>query len=127
MIECTVDSTTIIDILRGRPQAILVLTRFAEIGLSHTTLGELILGVLKSSDRGELNKTIGVVRGMTLLHGDGDTAVMYAGIRQELERLGNMIPQNDIWIAAASIQANVPLVTRDQHFRRISGLKLVEY
>jgi tRNA(fMet)-specific endonuclease VapC len=38
-----------------------------------------------------------------------------------------MIPQNDIWIAAAALQANVPLVTRDHHFRRISQLQLVEY
>ncbi len=61
---------------------------------------------------------------MTLLHGDGNTAVIYAGLRRDLERKGKMIPQNDLWIAAASIQADVPLITRDQHFRRISQLKL---
>jgi tRNA(fMet)-specific endonuclease VapC len=127
MIECTVDSTTIIDTLRGKREVARALTQFSEIGLSHVALGELLLGVFKSSDSGELNRTLRVIRGMTLLHGDGDTAVIYAGIRRDLERQGSMIPQNDIWIAAASLQANVPLVTRDQHFRCISQLKLVEY
>jgi len=127
MIECTVDSTTIIDTLRGKLEVARALTQFSEIGISHIVLGELLLGVFKSSDSGELNRTLRVIRGMTLLHGDGDTAVIYAGIRRDLERQGSMIPQNDIWIAAVSLQANLPLVTRDQHFRRISQLQLVEY
>jgi tRNA(fMet)-specific endonuclease VapC len=127
MIECAIDSTTIIDVLRGKPEAGNVITRFSEIGISHTALGELMLGVLKSTNSQELARTLRLLRGMTLLHGDGDTAVIYAGIRRDLESFGNMIPQNDVWIAAAALQANVPLVTRDQHFRRISQLKLVEY
>jgi tRNA(fMet)-specific endonuclease VapC len=127
MIECTVDSTTIIDALRGRQLPHLISVRFSQAGISHVALGELMLGVLKSTNSQELTRTLRLVRGMTLLHGDGDTAVIYAGVRRDLERQGSMIPQNDIWIAAASIQADVPLVTRDQHFRRISQLKLVEY
>jgi len=127
MIECTFDSTTLIDTLRGKRKVGNVLTQFSEIGISHVALGELLLGVFKSSDSRESTKTLQLIRGMTLLHGDDTTAVIYAGIRRDLERQGNMIPQNDIWIAAASIQANAPLVTRDQHFRHISQLKLVEY
>ena len=127
MIECTVDSTTIIDTLRGKLEVARALTQFSEIGISHIVLGELLLGVFKSLDSGELNRTLRVIRGMTLLHGDGDTAVIYAGIRRDLERQGSTIPQNDIWIAAVSLQANLPLVSRDQHFRRISQLQLVEY
>jgi tRNA(fMet)-specific endonuclease VapC len=127
MIECTVDSTTIIDALRGRQLPHAISTRFSQAGISHVALGELMLGVLKSTDSQELTKTLRFIRGMTLLHGDGDTAVIYAGLRRDLESNGTIIPQNDIWIAAASIQADVPLVTRDQHFRRISQLKLVEY
>ena len=76
MIGCTVDSTTIIDTLRGKLEVARALTQFSEIGISHIVLGELLLGVFKSSDSGELNRTLRVIRGMTLLHGDGDTAVI---------------------------------------------------
>jgi len=127
MIDCTVDSTTLIDALRGKQLDHAISSRFSKAGISHVALGELLLGVYKSSNPQELSKTVRFVKGMTLLHGDENTAVIYAGLRHNLERQGNMIPQNDIWIAAASIQADVPLVTRDPHFRRISQLKLVEY
>jgi tRNA(fMet)-specific endonuclease VapC len=86
------------------------------------------LGAIKSSNaHRELAKMLQLVIGMTVVHGDIRTSVIYAQIRRDLERQGNIIPQNDIWIAAASIQADVPLVTRDHHFRRIGQLKLVEY
>ena len=127
MIDCTLDSTVLIDALRGKQLAHDMFHRFSRPGIPHIALGELLLGVLKSVDSQELTKTLQLVRGMTLLHGDGTTAVIYAGIRRDLERQGAIIPQNDIWIAAASIQADVPLVTRDQHFRRIRQLKLIEY
>jgi tRNA(fMet)-specific endonuclease VapC len=127
MIDCTVDSNTIIDALRGEALPDAISVRFNNAGISHVALGELLLGVLKSSNRKERDNVAHLVRGMTLLHGDERTAVVYAGIRNDLERQGNMIPQNDIWIAAASVLANVPLLTRDQHFRRISQLQVVDY
>jgi tRNA(fMet)-specific endonuclease VapC len=127
MIDCTVDSTTLIDALRGKQLPHSISVRFSQAGISHVALGELMLGVLKSTNPQELARTVRAIRGMTLLHGDANTAIIYAGIRRDLERQGNMIPQNDIWIAAASIQADVPLISRDPHFRRISQLKLVDY
>ena len=116
-----------VDVLRGRSGVALALERYAQIGLSHVALGELLLGAFKSNVSTELSRTLQAVTGLTLLHGDSKTAVIYAGIRRDLERKGTPIPHNDIWIAAASIQADVPLVTRDQHFRHIGQLKLVEY
>jgi tRNA(fMet)-specific endonuclease VapC len=83
--------------------------------------------VFKTGDRNELTKTARAIAGMTLLHGDAMTAIIYARIRRDLESAGSMIPQNDIWIAAASIQADVPLITRDRHFEHVRHLKLVKY
>jgi tRNA(fMet)-specific endonuclease VapC len=91
------------------------------------TLAELLLGAFKSSQPNELTRTLGLVTGMILLYGDARTAIIYARIRQELERRGTVIPQNDIWIAAASIQADVPLITRDSHFAQIHELKVISY
>jgi len=37
------------------------------------------------------------------------------------------IPENDIWIAALSIQHGVPLASLDRHFDRIRGIKRVAW
>jgi predicted nucleic acid-binding protein len=37
-----------------------------------------------------------------------------------------MIPINDIWIAALAIETQVPLLARDAHFSRVTGLSVIE-
>ena len=127
MIECMVDSTTLIDALRGWQLPPDISSRFSRACISHVALGELLLGVLKSTNPKELERTVRLIKGMKVIHGDGETAVTYAGLRRDLENRGTMIPQNDIWIAASALQMNVPLISRDQHFRHISQLQMVSY
>jgi tRNA(fMet)-specific endonuclease VapC len=127
MIDCSVDSVALIDLLRNEPKVISALSDFSEIGISHVVLGELILGALKSGNQDELRRTFALVEGMTLLHADNTTSLIYALIRRDLEQRGTPIPQNDLWIAAVSIQANVPLITRDHHFSRIPELQVLDY
>jgi predicted nucleic acid-binding protein len=45
----------------------------------------------------------------------------------KLKLAGKPIPENDIWIAALSMQHNIPLVTSDSHFRHIKDLKLLNW
>ena len=56
---------------------------------------------------------------------DQDTSKHYGKIAAELARKGTPIPQNDIWMAALSIQCGLPLATTDQHFQHIDGLTLL--
>jgi predicted nucleic acid-binding protein len=59
---------------------------------------------------------------------DAKTAGHYARIARELRRRGQLIGANDLWIAAAALSAELPLVTRNaDHFRRIDGLGVVPY
>jgi tRNA(fMet)-specific endonuclease VapC len=44
-----------------------------------------------------------------------------------LKSAGKPIPENDIWIAALSMQHNIPLVTSDSHFKYIKGLNLLNW
>jgi tRNA(fMet)-specific endonuclease VapC len=49
----------------------------------------------------------------------------YAAMRAELEVKGEMIGNNDLWIAAHARAAGLTLVTNNEHeFRRIQGLKI---
>ena len=45
----------------------------------------------------------------------------------DLKKRGLMIPINDIWIAAVAIETGLPLLARDEHFTRVSGLKLISF
>ena len=59
-----------------------------------------------------------------LLLGTEETAEIFAEIKRSLIKKGNPIPINDIWMAAHSIETGSILVTFDEHFKKIPGLRL---
>ena len=56
-----------------------------------------------------------------------DAAYEYGEIKSNLKKHGKMIPENDIWIAACAIVANLPPFSRDTHFDAIDGLRRVDW
>ena len=59
---------------------------------------------------------------------DKTMAGRYAGIARELRRERQVIGANDLWIAAAALAADFPLVTNNTaHFNRVSGLRVISY
>jgi len=127
MIDCSLDTCVLIDLIKGRKDAEKVVSRFAHLGISHIVLGEWLLGGHKASNPRETDKILNSLEGITILSSNALTSAIYAEMRFELEKQGGLIPQNDIWIAAVSLQANVPIITRDDHFRRIPRLKVLGY
>lgn len=55
---------------------------------------------------------------------NSDTAKYYSEISLHLRKIGAPIPTNDIWIAAQALETGSTLVTLDQHFNQIEGLKI---
>ena len=53
---------------------------------------------------------------------DVQVAHQYATIRRTLRTDGQLIPDNDLWIAATALSRGLTLVSRDQHFERVPGL-----
>jgi tRNA(fMet)-specific endonuclease VapC len=51
-----------------------------------------------------------------------ETARIYGEIKLQLHHAGQLIPDNDLWIAALAIQHQLTLVTRDKHCSRIDRL-----
>jgi tRNA(fMet)-specific endonuclease VapC len=97
-----------------------------EAGISVITYGELIYGAEKSSHRSEALRRLqelGTV--LPVLPLPEAAAHIYGKLRSELEARGEMIGNNDLWIAAHAITAQLVLVSNDQNeFRRVPGLKL---
>ncbi len=53
------------------------------------------------------------------------TARNYADIYLWLRNSGKPVGTNDIWIAAACLEHELPLLTLDSHFQQIKGLDLI--
>jgi tRNA(fMet)-specific endonuclease VapC len=121
------DTDMCIYIRRKRPQA--VMSRFTALGpgdavISVVSYGELRVGAEKSrwrdQDLGLLEAFAAIVPVEPLPAAAG---AVYARVRSELERRGEIIGNNDLWIAAHALSARLTLVTNNEReFRRVSGL-----
>ncbi|MBI4669593.1 MAG: type II toxin-antitoxin system VapC family toxin [Elusimicrobia bacterium] len=53
-----------------------------------------------------------------------ETAQIFGEVKDVLKRAGTPIPINDIWLAAQAIENGGVLVSYDDHFRCVPGLRL---
>jgi tRNA(fMet)-specific endonuclease VapC len=123
------DTNICIYIRQRKPEE--VLRRFrklrpGEAVLSVITYGELIYGAAKSEQRvaalARLRELVNLLPAAPL---PGTAAEAYGAIRAELESKGEMIGNNDLWIAAHAVAAGLTLVTNNEkEFRRVRVLKL---
>jgi tRNA(fMet)-specific endonuclease VapC len=91
-------------------------------------VGELYYGAAFSSQVARNTEDIKKITSRyPLLSLDEDTSKTYGSIKSGLRKRGKPIPENDIWIAAIAIQNDLVLVTRDNHFKEIGELVLVEW
>ncbi len=123
------DTNICIYIRQNRPEE--VLRRFrklrpGEAVLSVITYGELLYGAAKSRERSQalarLRELVGVLPATALPETAADA---YGIVRADLESKGQMIGNNDLWIAAHALAAGLILVTNNEkEFRRVRGLKV---
>lgn len=93
------------------------------VSLPAPAIGELYYGARKSRNTTEnLAKVDRLTQRFPLLYCDLDTARWYGIIKNQLQREGRPIPNNDIWIAAIAMQYGLVLVTRDAHFDAVESL-----
>jgi len=123
------DTNICIYIRQKRPDK--VLRRFqklrpGEAALSVITYGELLYGAAKSQQRlAALERLRELVHFLPALPLPETAADAYGRIRADLESKGEMIGNNDLWIAAHALAAGLILVTNNEReFRRVHGLKV---
>ena len=112
--------------LAGGDTAVAVLLeRAEEIIVPATVIGELYYGFLNGSRPSE-NET----RLERFLAEDGISvqpmtktiAERYGYVKSSLKKRGNPVPENDIWIAAATLETGSRLLSYDAHFDDVAGL-----
>lgn len=94
-----------------------------EIFIPAVVLGELQYGAAASQKPQENRARIReLLTWAKMLVCDDATALYYGRIKASLRLKGRFIPDNDIWIAATAMQTDLPLVSRDEHFRNVDDL-----
>ena len=100
--------------------------RAGEAVLSVITFGELLYGAAKSKQSDlAFVKLAALAEVLPVLPLPATAADSYGVIRAELDRAGQIIGNNDLWIAAHAKAENLTLVTNNEReFRRVRGLKI---
>ncbi|MDY6877861.1 MAG: type II toxin-antitoxin system VapC family toxin [Chloroflexota bacterium] len=118
--------TNIIIALFGQDEAVLNhLQGAAEVFVPVIAIDELYYGAYKSRwSSKNIQRVQEFTAANTVLACDGQTAVAYGRVKNELRQKGTPIPENDVWIAALALQYDLVLATRDKHFDAADGLRI---
>jgi len=100
----------------------------SEIYLPAMVLAELQIGWLRAhgSPHRQMRRFEDFLSIMFFLPILRSTVSFYIEIRRNLELVNAIIPENDLWIAATAKEHDLPLLTGDDHFRRVSGITLLD-
>ena len=100
----------------------------AQLAVSVITVGELRAGVLAAADTGTRDRrlaTLTEVLSLDPLPIDTDVATAWARLRVDLRDAGRRMPVNDSWIAATALTLDVPVVTQDDDYGDVAGLRVI--
>lgn len=90
--------------------------------------GELFYGAYNSKNvKSNIEKLEQYFNSCECLECNFETSKFYGNIKSKLKLAGKPFLENDIWIAALSMQHDIPLVTSDSHFKLIKDLKLLNW
>jgi predicted nucleic acid-binding protein len=108
----------------GEPGVGALLGRQPAAAIPVIVLGEFRYGIAASRHRSRYEAWLEAqLAHFEVLPVTEDTAVAYAVLRTALKRAGHPIPANDAWIAALALQHRLPVLSRDEHFDHVPGLK----
>ena len=123
------DTNIFIYIRQGRPEE--VVRRFSklragEAAVSIISYGELFFGAAKRGQRvDDLERLRALMRLLPCLTIPDAAAEIYGAVRADLEAKGQVISNNDLWIAAHALASGLILVTNNEKkFRRVKSLRV---
>ena len=124
------DTSAYSNFKKGDPQVVALIDGAEWLGLPSIALGEIWVGFLGGGrleqNRAGLEEFLSspLVEELTIDH---ETGRIYAEMIVSLRQAGTPVPSNDVWIAAAAVQAGVPVVTYDGHFKSILQVRSINF
>jgi|JI10StandDraft_1071094.scaffolds.fasta_scaffold781377_2 tRNA(fMet)-specific endonuclease VapC len=126
--EVALDTNALSDFAAGNEDLGRVLQPFRSLALPAIALGEYRYGLMGSKHQARLSEWLAeLLTDVHILEVKARTSTVYARVRQQLRKAGTPIPENDVWIAASAIEHDLPLLTRDRHFRNVNGLEVLTW
>jgi tRNA(fMet)-specific endonuclease VapC len=99
----------------------------SKILIPSVVVGELYFGAYASlRTKSKISEIEEFIKECEIVYVDIDTAKYYGKVKSQLKKSGTPIPENDVWIAALSLQHKAVVATRDKHFDKPEDIK-VEY
>ena len=122
------DTAILVAILGDEPNIREKLQQASDIFVPPMALGELYFATFGTDDvRKTQDDLADFVSHCVIPQCDADTAREYGTLKESVWSRGLSMSENDLWIAALARQHNLVLVTRDKPFKRLSGVKTVEW
>lgn len=122
-----IDTNAYAAFMRGDREIVEVFAHADRLCLNSIVLGELLGGFAaggrEATNRAELARFLQSPR-VDVLPVTSDTADGYALVYASLRRKGIPVPTNDLWIAASTLEHGAALLSLDEHFARVDGLRL---
>ena len=125
------ETTFIIDLLRGKPEIKELKDEFDKediISITAPSVMELWAGALMAKlpekEKAKINE---LILSMIVLRMDEKSAKEAGEIEAELIKSGNIIEIEDLMIAGIAKANGEKLVTNDEHYAKIPGLKMIKY
>ena len=127
MRKILLDTNACVGYLRGDEKVLAYLGQAECVYMSVFVMGELYAG-FRSGKKEKENKQILerflMKSTVSVLEATKETAEIFGLIKESLRKTGHPIPVNDVWIGAHALETGSVLVTYDQHFASIPGLRI---
>lgn len=124
------DTNTVSHIIRGHTGALrrLVTSPMDHLVISAVTKGELLFGLARRPQATKLARSVEeFLRRIGVMAWDDAAAESYGTLRASLEKSGTVLGSLDCMIAAHALALKAILVSNDQAFLRVKGLKTEDW
>ena len=130
MTRYMLDTHTVSHLLRSHPTvtACVLKVPMASLCISAITQGELLFGLAKRPSAKTLHIAVReFLRRVDSLPWDSAVAESYGPVRARMAGVGKVLAPLDMLIAAHALSESAVLVTSDQAFRQMAGLKIEDW
>ena len=127
MRKILLDTNAYSSYLAGNERVFDVLTKATTVYMSIFVLSELYAGFkggLKEKNNVVILNKFLAKPTVHILDATSETAELFGIIKNTLKKTGTPLPINDIWISSHAIETGAVVITYDQYFKQIPGLRL---
>lgn len=130
MKKVLLDTNAYVKFLSGDERVLEVLGKAETVYIPVVVIAELLVGFKGGTKRAENQRSLDKFlhkSTVKVLNITAETAEIFSEIQYKLKKAGNPLPINDVWIASGAIETGSVVITYDNHFREIPGIRLWDW